>query len=264
MNKIPSALQLGVRRGTLEIKQFMRQRESVVFTLLFPVILLAIFGSVFKDTIAPGVTFSQYFVAGMIASGLVNTGFQALAIMIPVERDFGTLKRLRGTPMPASSYFIGKTILVLVSTVIQILLLLGFGLLFFGLNLPSDPTKWFTFAWLVVLGSACSTALGIAFSIVPKSGRGASAVVSPIVIILQFFSGVFFVFTQLPSWMQQVAAIFPLKWLTQGMRSVFLPDTFAGQEVAKSWETEKTLVILLVWLAIGIFFSVRKFKWDRA
>ena len=48
------------------------------------------------------------------------------------------------------------------------------------------------------------------------------------------------------------------------MRSVFLPDTFAGQEVAKSWETEKTLVILLVWLAIGIFFSVRKFKWDRA
>lgn len=263
MNKVPSALQLGLRRGNLEIKQFMRQRESVVFTLLFPVILLAIFGSVFKDTIAPGVTFSQYFVAGMIASGLVNTGFQALAIMIPVERDFGTLKRLRGTPMPASSYFIGKTILVLVSTVIQIILLLGFGLLFFGLNLPSDPAKWLTFAWLVVLGSACSTALGIAFSIVPKSGRGASAVVSPIVIILQFFSGVFFVFTQLPSWMQHVAAIFPLKWLTQGMRSVFLPDSFAGQEVAKSWETGKTLAILLLWLAIGIFFSVRKFKWDR-
>ena len=263
MNKVPSALQLGIRRGSLEIKQFMRQRESVVFTLLFPVLLLAIFGSVFKDTIAPGVTFSQYFVAGMIASGLVNTGFQALAIMIPVERDFGTLKRLRGTPMPASSYFIGKSILVLISTVIQIILLLGFGLLFFGLELPGDTSKWFTFTWLVVLGSACSTALGIAFSVVPKSGRGASAVVSPIVIILQFFSGVFFVFTQLPSWMQQVAAIFPLKWLTQGMRSVFLPDTFAGQEVAKSWETGKTLAILLVWLAIGIFFSVRKFKWDR-
>ena len=68
MNKVPSALQLGLRRGSLEIKQFMRQRESVVFTLLFPVILLAIFGSVFKDTIAPGVTFSQYFVAGMILS----------------------------------------------------------------------------------------------------------------------------------------------------------------------------------------------------
>ena len=263
MNKIPSALNLGIRRGGLEIRQFARQRESVVFTLLFPVILLAIFGSVFKDTIAPGVTFSQYFVAGMIASGLVNTGFQALAITIPMERDVGGLKRLRGTPMPASSYFIGKAILIAASMIIQIALLFGFGLLFFGVEMPTELSKWITFTWLVLLGSACSTALGIAFSIVPKSGRGASAVVSPIVIILQFFSGVFFVFTQLPTWMQQLAAIFPLKWLTQGMRSVCLPDSFAGQEEAKSWETGRTFLILLLWLVIGIFFSVRKFKWDR-
>ena len=199
----------------------------------------------------------------MIASGLVNTGFQALAITIPMERDVGGLKRLRGTPMPASSYFIGKAILIAVSMIIQIALLFGFGLLFFGVEMPTELSKWLTFTWLVLLGSACSTALGIAFSIVPKSGRGASAVVSPIVIILQFFSGVFFVFTQLPTWMQQLAAIFPLKWLTQGMRSVFLPDSFATQEVAKSWETGRTFLILLLWLVIGIFFSVRKFKWDR-
>jgi ABC-2 type transport system permease protein len=207
MNKIPSAITLGIRRGGLEIRQFARQRESVVFTLLFPVILLIIFGSVFKDTIAPGVTFSQYFVAGMIASGLVNTGFQALAITIPLERDFGALKRLRGTPMPASSYFIGKVILVSVSMVIQIFMLLGFGLIFFGVEMPTDINKWITFTWLLLLGSACSTSLGIAFSIVPKSGRGASAVVSPIVIILQFFSGVFLIFTQLPPWMQQIACL---------------------------------------------------------
>ena len=263
MNKIPSAITLGIRRGGLEIRQFARQRESVVFTLLFPVILLIIFGSVFKDTIAPGVTFSQYFVAGMIASGLVNTGFQALAITIPLERDFGALKRLRGTPMPASSYFIGKVILVSVSMVIQIFMLLGFGLIFFGLEMPTDINKWITFTWLLLLGSACSTSLGIAFSIVPKSGRGASAVVSPIVIILQFFSGVFLIFTQLPPWMQQIAAIFPLKWLTQGMRSVFLPDSFAAEEVAKSWENGRTFTILMLWLVIGIFFSVRKFRWDR-
>lgn len=263
MNKIPTAVNLGIRRGGLEIRQFVRQRESVIFTLLFPVILLIIFGSVFKNTIAPGVTFSQYFVAGMIASGLVNTGFQALAITIPLERDFGTLKRLRGTPMPASSYFIGKVILIVVSMVLQILLLLGFGLIFFGLHLPTDINKWITFTWLTLLGSACSTSLGIAFSILPKSGRSASAVVSPIVIVLQFFSGVFFVFTQLPTWMQQIAAIFPLKWLTQGMRSVFLPESFAANEVAHSWENGKTFVILFLWLGIGIYFSLRKFKWDR-
>ena len=199
----------------------------------------------------------------MIASGLVNTGFQALAITIPLERDFGALKRLRGTPMPASSYFIGKAILIIVSMMLQIIMLLVLGILFFSVKMPTDPTKWLTFTWLVILGSACSTALGIAFSIVPKSGRGASAVVSPIVIILQFFSGVFIIFTQLPTWMQQVAAIFPLKWLTQGLRSVFLPDSFATQEVAKSWENSRTFAILIIWLIIGIYFSVRKFKWDR-
>ena len=262
-SKLPSTLKIGISRGFLEIKQFMRQRESVVFTLLFPVLLLLIFGSVFKDEIAPGVTFSQYFVAGMIASGLVNTGFQQLAITIPMERDDGTLKRLRGTPAPASSYFIGKIILVFVSMSIQVILLLIFGVLLYGITLPSDAAHWITFTWVMLLGLISSTLLGIAFSSVPKSGRGASAVVSPIVIILQFFSGVFFVFTQLPSWMQNFAAIFPLKWLTQGMRAVFLPDSFAAQEVAGSWELGKIALFLGIWSIAGFFLALKTFRWEK-
>jgi ABC-2 type transport system permease protein len=261
--KLPSTLKIGISRGFLEVKQFMRQRESVVFTLLFPVLLLLIFGSVFKDEIAPGVTFSQYFVAGMIASGLVNTGFQQLAITIPMERDDGTLKRLRGTPAPASSYFIGKIILVFVSMSIQVILLLIFGVLLYGISLPSDGAHWLTFLWVMLLGLISSTLLGIAFSSVPKSGRGASAVVSPIVIILQFFSGVFFVFTQLPSWMQNIAAIFPLKWLTQGMRAVFLPDSFAAQEVAGSWELGKIAILLGAWSIAGFFLALKTFRWEK-
>ena len=263
MKSLAATIRIGLLRSGLELKQFLRQRESVVFTLFFPVILLFIFGTVFKDTIAPGVTFSQYFVAGMIASGLVNTGFQQLAITIPMERDDGTLKRLRGTPMSVSSYFIGKALLVTFLMIIQTALLLFFGSVVFDLNLPTQTNLWWNFTWLVLLGSACSTILGIAFSIVPKSGRGASAVVSPIVIILQFFSGVFFVFTSLPSWMQQFAALFPLKWLTQGMRSVFLPDDFATQEVAGSWEIGKTALVLVIWLLLGLIFAIKKFKWSR-
>ena len=263
MNKVPGTLKLGLLRGQMEIIQFSRQKEAVVFTIFFPVILLVIFGSVFKDTIAPGVTFSQYFVAGMIASGLVNTGFQNIAINIPLERDMGAIKRLRGTPLPITSYFIGKAISVFASMTVQVLILLIIGAAFFGLNMPTEPSKWLTFAWLLILGTASSTALGVAFSAVPKNGRGASAIVSPVVIILQFFSGVFFVFTQLPDWMQQVAAIFPLKWLTQGMRSVFLPDTFAAQEVAASWESGRTALILLVWLVAGLFLAVKTFRWEN-
>ena len=257
-----SALRLGILRGGLEIRQFMRQRESVVFTIFFPLILLAIFGSVFTNQIAPGVQFSQYFVAGMIASGMINSGFQQLAIMIPMERDSGALKRLRGTPVPASSYFIGKSILVLFSMFVQTILLMVGGIAFFHLSLPATQSKWSLLVTLLVLGSANSTALGVAFSSVPKSGRGASAVVSPVVIVMQFFSGVFFIFTQLPHWMQQFAALFPLKWLTQGMRQVFLPDTFATQEVAKSWETDRVLLVNILWLVVGLFLAIRHFRWE--
>ena len=258
-----NTITIGIQRGILEIKQFSRQRESVVFTIFFPLILMVIFGSVFKDTIAPGVKFSQYFVAGMIASGMVNSGFQQLAIMIPMERDAGALKRLRGTPMPLASYFIGKSILVLASMLIQTVLLIAGGVAFFSLKLPATTEKWWLFVLLLIVGSANSTALGIAFSAIPKSGRGASAVVSPVVIILQFFSGVFFIFTQLPHWMQQIAALFPLKWLTQGMRQVFLPDSFAIKEVAKSWETSRGMLINVIWLILGIALAIRSFKWER-
>jgi ABC-2 type transport system permease protein len=247
----------------MEIIQFSRQKEAVVFTIFFPVILLAIFGSVFKNTIAPGVTFSQYFVAGMIASGLVNSGFQNIAINIPLERDMGAIKRLRGTPLPITSYFIGKAISVFASMAVQVIILLIIGTAFFGLNLPTESSKWLTFTWILILGTACATALGVAFSAVPKNGRGASAIVSPVVIVLQFFSGVFFVFTQLPGWMQQVAAIFPLKWMTQGMRSVFLPDSFASQEVAKSWESGRTALILFAWLVAGLFLAIKTFRWEN-
>ena len=263
MKSLPNTLTMGWRRGKVEIRQFSRQRESVVFTTLFPVILMAIFGSVFSGQITNGVKFSQYFLAGMIASGLVNSGFQQLAINIPMERDDGSLKRLRGTPIPATSYFIGKTILVMASIAFQVSFLLIGGVLFFGIHLPTSPHKWLIFILIMFLGIGSSTALGVAFSTIPKSGRGASATVIPIVIILQFFSGVFFVFTQLPHWMQQIASVFPLKWLCQGIRSVFLPDAFAQSEVAHSWETDRTLLVLTIWLILGLVISIRTFKWNR-
>ena len=259
-----NTFKIGVSRGNLEIRQFLRQRESVVFTLLFPVLLLLIFGSVFKNTISPGVTFSQYFVAGMIASGLINTGFQQLAIMIPLERDDGTLKRLRGTPMPPASYFIGNILAVLASMFVQILLLLLVGTLIFGVHLPTDIGHWITFTWVTLLGITGSTLLGIAFSSVPRSGRGASAMVTPIVLVLQFTSGVFFIFKDLPSWMQNVASIFPLKWLTQGMRSVFLPNDFASQEVAKSWQHGQVALMLSLWIVIGLVLALKTFRWERS
>lgn len=259
---VPGMIAIGRRRVAIELKQFFRDRNSAVFNFAFPMVLLVIFGSVFGgQDIAPGITFAQYFVAGMIASGVLYTSFQNLAIAIPLEREDGTLKRLQGTPMPKGSYFIGKIGTVFVAYVAQVTILITVGVLFYGIELPQTATQWFTFVWASVLGLIGCTLLGIAFSVVPKTGRGASAVATPIVLVLQFTSGVFFVFSQLPEWMQTFASLFPLKWLAQAMRSVFLPESAAALEVAGSWELGMCAFMLALWCVIGLVLSVLFFRW---
>ncbi len=257
------ALRMGFGRIGIELKQFFRDRESAVFNFLLPMILLVIFGSVFggQELGNSGITFAQYFVAGMIASGILYTSFQNLAISIPMEREDGTLKRLQGTPMPRAAYFIGKIGMVFVAYIAQVTILIAVGVIFYGIDLPTTPLAIFTFIWVSVLGLIAWTLLGIAYSVVPKQGKGAAALVSPIVLVLQFTSGVFFVFSDLPQWMQTFASLFPLKWLTQAMRSVFLPDTAAAMEVAGSFELGMTAVVLVIWIAIGAVLATVFFRW---
>lgn len=261
--RLPSVARVGLARTRLELTAFFREKDALIWTLLYPIVLLAIFGSVFDQEIAPGVSFSQYFLAGMIATGLMLVSFQQLAIGIALERDDGTLKRLEGTPMPRAAYFVGKIGMVLVTAVVQIALLLVAGVAFFDLSMPTQASAWVTFAWVAVLGVTSGTLLGVAFSSLPRSGKSASAVVTPPLLILQFISGVFFVFTQLPTWMQNVASLFPLKWMAQGMRSVFLPDYFAAEEAAGSWQLGLVALVLLAWTIGGLVLALTTFRWRR-
>lgn len=261
--RLPSTGRIALARTRIEVKEFFRHRDSLVFTFAFPVILLMVFGSVFTDEIAPGVPFSQYFVAGMVASGVILSSFQSLAIGIAVERDNGTLKRLRGTPMPPAAFFLGKIGMVLVTSVIQTAILLTAAALLFDVELPTDAGVWLRFGWVFVLGTAAGTVLGLAYSSVPRSASSAAAVVSPVVIVLQFISGVFFVFTELPGWMQTIGSIFPLRWLAQGMRSVFLPASFESAEAGGSWQLPQTALILAAWTVVGLVVCLRTFRWQR-
>jgi ABC-2 type transport system permease protein len=255
-------VRLGTRQIGTELRQFFRSREQVVFTLGFPVIMMVIFGSIFSGDLGGGVRYTQYFVNGMIASGLMVTGFQALAIQIPIERDRGVLKRFSATPMPRSIYFVGKVGMVFTVALAETILLLAIAVPFFDVSLPSTGARWFTLAWVFVLGTTACTLCGIAFSSVPKSSRGATAVVTPVALVLQFISGVFFIFTGLPSWMQQVAAFFPLKWMCQGMRAVFLPDTYMTQEPAGSWELGTVALVLGAWVVGGLVLCLTTFRWS--
>jgi ABC-2 type transport system permease protein len=259
--QLPSLLSVCRTRGGVELKEFFRQRESVVFTLMFPVILLLVFGAVLDYDLGSGVSFTQYFMAGVIAAGILGASLQNMAINIATERSDGTLKGLAGTPMPKAAYFVGKVVLVFVVTVAIIVILLVIGKVFYDVRLPSG-TGWLTFAWVAALGSAACTLLGIAVSSLCRNGRSASATVTPIALVLQFISGVFFQFSQVPTWLQTIAALFPLKWMAQGLRSVFLPDALAAQEPAGTWELGRVALVLGAWCLVGLLLCVRTFRWQ--
>ncbi|AXO36410.1 ABC transporter permease [Micromonospora chalcea] len=257
----PGAGALALRQGRLEITQFLRSRESVVFTMGFPIIMILIFAAIFSDEIAPGVSYTQYFITGMIATGLMTVSFQNLGIWIPIERDRGVLKRYRGTPMPKWVWFAGKVIMVVAIGIAETVLLLAVSVAMFDLDLPQTTAKWLTFAWVSVLGVTACTLCGIAISSLARTARSGSAVVTPVALVLQFISGVFFVFTSLPTWMQQVAAIFPLKWMCQGLRSVFLPDSFGAREPGGSFELGTVALVLGAWCVIGLVLCLTTFRW---
>lgn len=263
-------LRLGASRALYEVRSYFRAPDQVFFTFLFPVLLLSIFSVAFGENAVmqsspqdPGITMAEYYVPGLAAAGILLSGVQNLGVDIAVERSDGTLKRLAGAPLPVLSYFLGKFGQVLVTSVAQTALLLVVAATVFSVELPTDPGRWATFAWIYLAGVATSAILGIAVSALPRSGKSATAVIVPPLLVLQFVSGSYLSFTTLPDWLQNVASVFPLKWIAQGMRAVFLPADFEQLEVDGSWDLAGVAVALGIWLVVGLIASRLTFRWIR-
>ncbi|WP_339620905.1 ABC transporter permease [uncultured Salinibacterium sp.] len=260
-------LTLGFSRIKYEVRAYFRQGDSVFFTFLFPVVMLTIFSVAFSEqnfgTDDEPLTAAGFYLPGMLAAGLLLSGLQNMAIDIAMERSDGTLKRFAGTPLPIMSYFIGKIGQVFVTGVLQAALVMLVASIAFGVELPSEPSKWLTFAWVFALGVTTSAVLGIALSALPRSGKSATAVVIPIALVLQFISGVYLGFSMLPVWLQNFASIFPLKWMAQGMREVFLPASFEVMEQSESWNLPGVALATGLWLVLGLIVTRLTFRWIR-
>jgi ABC-2 type transport system permease protein len=260
------ALRIGFARAKYEVRLFVRRKDALFFTLLLPVMFLLLFGLIFGSGKIKGtdLQYSQVLVSGILAAGVASVSFVNLAISIANERHEGGLKRLAGTPMPKISYFIGKIGLVLATVTVEIILLLVIGMAFFKLKLPTETGRWITFAWVLILGSTASTLLGIAVSNVPKSAKSAAAVVNLPFVALQFISGVYVPFDQLSTGVRAFASVFPLKWMGQGFRSAFLPDSYLKvAEPGHSWQHGTMALVLLGWCIFGGLLCARTFRWVK-
>jgi ABC-2 type transport system permease protein len=235
-----------------EQRAYWRNRTRGVFTFVFPIMFLVIFASLFKGSHISsrgGIPYNDFFVPGILAYGVITTTYINIAISTSILRDDGVLKRMQGTPLPPWAYVaarIGSTIII-VTEMSALLLLIG--VIFFGIDIRES-----TLPGLIVtlaLGTAAFTALGIGVTRFIPNAEAAPVVVNLTILPLTFISGIWFATDNMPSWLNSIAKVFPVRALADGMQYAFDPRTtgagFKGGDI-------QTLVI---WIAVGVFLMLR-------
>ena len=261
LDDLRTVLRIGWVQTRVEIRQLFRNRASLIFTFALPIVMLTLLGSIYRGKIdGTTVQYQEIYATGMLGMCVINACLQNLAYQVAQERHSKALKRLRTTPMPKASYFLGKVGMVLVGTFSQAAAMLLVGTTLLGLELPTSPGRWFPFLWILALGIIACSLLGIGLSSLVRA-EGAEAAIWLPIMVLQFISGVFILFSSLPKPLQEVASFFPIKWLCQGMRSVFLPDGFQVLEPAGSWEHGRTALVLGAWCVVGLALCLKTFQW---
>jgi len=263
---LPSPLRIGLSRVVPELKMFYRRPEQLVLTFSMPAVICILLGSIFSAKLPRTDTSTGAVIAAsMLAYGILSTSFINLGISIAADRDTGTLRRLRGTPTTASSYFIGKILLVAIASLAEAVVLLSVGLLFFELRLPTTVFGWFTLTWVFLLGIVSCSLLGVFISNLASNAVSAAVVTNGPAVGLQFVSGTYVPLLALPTWMLTVGSIFPVKWIAQGFRSVLLPPKMVAFEPAGSWEHWHTFLVLTAWTVGGLAACLTVFRWsDRS
>lgn len=260
---LPSPLRIGLSRVVPELKMFYRRPEQVALTFSMPAVICVLLGAIFSAKLPNSETSTGAVIAAsMLAYGVLSTSFINLGISIAADRDTGALRRLRGTPATAASYFIGKIMLVAIVSFAEAVLLLCVGVFIFGLHLPTDLFGWFTLMWVFLLGVVSCSLLGILISNLASNAVSAAVLTNGPAVGLQFVSGTYVPLMVLPKWMLIVGSIFPVKWMAQGFRSVLLPPQMVTFEPAGNWELGRIFLVLAAWSIVGLVACLRVFRWS--
>jgi ABC-2 type transport system permease protein len=229
---------------------FWRNREAAFFSFFFPILLLALIGSVYGDEPIEDVSVPTFILVGLLGYGVAANAFAGLAITLVVRREAGLLKRVRGTPLGPGTYLaavIASTVTVIALQVVVQLLL---GVYLLDADWPDRPAPLVV---AILLGAAAFAALGLAVTTLVRTSEGSSAVVNAIYLPMVFISGVFFSREDMPAFLEAISDVLPLTYLLDLIRAAFVPgESFAASSIAA----------VVVWGALGLFVAVRMFRWE--
>ena len=231
---------------------FWRSREAAIFVFLFPPLLFVLLASVFGDGTVDGEPTSTYLVAGLIAYAVANTALGGLAILLVVRREYGILKRLRSTPLPAWLYLLSVLLSNLFVVVLQSLVVVGLGLGLFDANLPEN---WLSLLAALALGAAAFAGLGLAIAALVHSAEAIAAVVNVIVLPMAFVSGSFGPADELPEFLELLQRVLPLGYVIDLVYGAYVD----GEPV---WENPTAIAVVAAWGAAGYLVARARFGWE--
>jgi len=235
-----------------EQRAYWRNRGRGIFTFAFPLMFLVIFASINKGTHLSslgGISYNDFFVPGILAYGVITTTYVNLAISTAILRDEGILKRMQGTPLPRWAYIAARIGSTLVIVAVMTVLVLGLGVIAYGLTVRTSTLP--AVILMLVLGTAAFTTLGIGVTRFIANAESAPVFVNLSILPLTFISSIWFPIDNLPSWLQTIAKIFPIRALAQGLQYAFDPRTTGSGINAGDVRS------LLIWTAIGSFLMFR-------
>jgi ABC-2 type transport system permease protein len=182
----------------------------------------------------------------------MTTTFTALAFNVTFLREQGILKRIKGTPLPPLAYFGGLIANAVVNAVVQVALVIAIGRVIYSVPLPHD---WLELVIFVLLGVVAFSSLGIAMAQAIPNFDSAAAYVNAVFLPLIFISGTFYESKHLPSALDAIARVLPLRPVIDGLRGSIVRGSGLTHHV-------EGLVVLGLWAGAGIFLAVRYFRWE--
>jgi ABC-2 type transport system permease protein len=230
---------------------FWRSREAAFFIFGFPLLLFVLLGSVYSGRI-DGYKASSVLLVGMIGYGAANTGFAGTAISLVNRREYGILKRIRSTPLPAGVYLGCVVVSSLLVFVLEAVAIVAVGRIFFGARVPTHIPS---LVLAVLLGTTVFASIGLAAAALIRSAEGSSAVVNFILLPMAFLSGSFGPTRKYPHVLRAIGDVLPLKYFIEVVKSVYL----GGHEV---WAKPGALGVLAVWTVIGFVVAGTRFGWE--
>ncbi|RSS11034.1 ABC transporter permease [Streptomyces sp. WAC08401] len=246
----PGAAPLGrmiAAQAALEAKMLLRNGEQLLLTVIIPTLLLVLFSTV--DIVDTGAGEAVDFLApGILALAVLSTAFTGQAIATGFERRYGVLKRLAASPLPRWGLMTAKTVAVLVTEVLQIVLLtvIAFAL---GWSPQGNP---FTVLLLLILGTAAFSGLGLLMAGTLKA-EATLAAANLVFLLLLVGGGVIVPPDKFPDAAQTVLGLLPISALSDGLRDVL------QHGASMPWGD---LGVLAVWGVVGIAAAGKFFRWE--